>query len=469
MKFYFSILAILLFGIQAIAQNKQLLYGLQEVPQNLLLNPGAKVNYKKHYGIPFLSQFHVNAGSTGVNVYDIFGESSTDINTRIRNKIFELKNTDFFTATEQLNILDFGWKSDKEVYYSAGIYEELDFIAYFPKDFALLAYEGNHDYLDYKFNFNDISLTADLLTVYHFGANKQINKKLTVGGRFKIYNSLFNIRSVNNSGTFTTNVVDGSNNIYEHNFEDVNLMVQTSGVTAYEDFEGSVVKKTISRAIVSGNFGLGFDFGGTYNITEKVSVSASVLDLGAIFQTKDVKNYSAVGTYTLDGIELLFPPLSEGQSTINYYGNLDDEIKREIDRDTTTSSYSHLRPTKLNGAIIYSFGRPLDSNGECDCLHMDGQTPANQGAGLQIYTIFRPKSPQLAATLFYYRKIFKFLAAKATLTADSYSYNNVGLAAVTDIGKFNFYIAADNLLKYDNLAKANSLSLQLGFNIKIND
>ena len=88
------------------AQNKQILYGFEEVPQNLLLNPGTKVPQKMHFGIPFLSQIHVNGGSSGVTVFDIFGESNVDINTRIRNKIFELKNTDFFTATQQLEIIN---------------------------------------------------------------------------------------------------------------------------------------------------------------------------------------------------------------------------------------------------------------------------------------------------------------------------------------------------------------------------
>jgi hypothetical protein len=90
-----------------------------------------------------------------------------------------------------------------------------------------------------------------------------------------------------------------------------------------------------------------------------------------------------------------------------------------------------------------------------------------QAVGLQYYTIFRPKGPQMAATLFYYRRLFKFLSAKATYTVDSYSFYNVGLGAVADLGKFNFYIAADNVLHYGNIAKAKSVSLQLGFNIKI--
>jgi hypothetical protein len=100
---------------------------------------------------------------------------------------------------------------------------------------------------------------------------------------------------------------------------------------------------------------------------------------------------------------------------------------------------------------------------------MGGGSSQSQAVGAQFYSIFRPKGPQMAGTLFYYRKIADFLAAKATYTIDSYSFSNVGLGLVTDIGKFNFYIAVDNLLHFGNLAKAKSVSLQLGFNIKFND
>jgi hypothetical protein len=71
----------------------------------------------------------------------------------------------------------------------------------------------------------------------------------------------------------------------------------------------------------------------------------------------------------------------------------------------------------------------------------------------------------MAATLFYYHKLFNFLSAKATYTIDPYSYYNVGLGIATGLGKFNFYVAVDNALYYGNIAKAKSVSLQLGFNI----
>jgi len=458
-----------LWVVTSIAQNKQILYGFEEVPQSLLLNPGSKVKQDIHFGIPFFSQIHLNIGSSGISAYDIFGKSDVDITTRIRNKIFELKNTDFFTVTQQLEIINFGWRNRKEVYFSGGIYQEFDFITYYPRDLAILAWEGNRDYLDYEFDLGEISATGDLMTVYHFGVNKQFGKKLTLGIRAKLYSSILSFRSTNNSGSFVTRLGDeNSENIYEHTVQNANLTVETSGYASLRDSNGGgVASEILGRAFFGGNIGVGVDIGGTYDITRNLSVSASILDFGAIFHSNDVETYHATGTYTLDGIELLFPPLSAGEETFPYYDDLVDEIERELPIDTLTTSYSQLRPLKINAGLKYSFGKLLGNSGVCDCLNPGGSDDLSQAVGLQFYSIYRPKGPQMAGTFFYYRRIAEFLSAKATYTVDPYSNSNVGLGLATDIGRFNFYIAADNLLRYGNLAKAKSVSLQLGFNIKI--
>ncbi|MDC8005597.1 DUF5723 family protein [Aureisphaera galaxeae] len=451
--------------VGAMAQNKQILYGFEEVPQALLVNPGGKISpsQKMHIGIPLLSQVHVNGGSSGVSVYDIFGRSSVDINDRIEQKIFEMTEKDFFTATQQLEILSFGWRSPKDIYYSGGVYQEFDFISYFPRDLAILAWEGNANYIGYEFDLGQVSATADALMVYHFGANKEINKRLTVGARAKIYSSLLSARSTNNQGTFVTNIGDeNSENIYEHTVNNVDMTVNTSGFT-----DNLTASQLVGRAFLGGNLGVGVDLGATYEVTDQITASASVLDVGAIFHTKNVESYQATGTYTLDGIELIFPPLSTGEAGIPYYDNLEDELEREIPIDTITSGYTQMRPMKVNAGVKYSFGGFVGGQ-ECDCLNKGG-IERMQAVGLQYYSIFRPKGPQMAGTLFYYRRLFDFLSAKATYTVDSYTFTNVGLGVATNIGKFNFYVAADNILRYGNIAKAKSVSLQLGFNIKFDE
>jgi len=463
-------LFIALWAITSIAQNKQLLYGVEDIPQNLMLNPGSKVMQKKHYGIPLFSQFHFNLGMSGVSVYDIFGKPGVDINTRIRNKIFELSNKDFFTSTQQLELINFGWLAKNKLYFSGGIYEEFDFILYFPRDLAILAWEGNQDYLNYEFDLGEVSTTGDLMTVYHFGVNKQVTKKLTAGIRLKVYSSMFSYRSTNNNGAFVTRLGDeNSPNIYEHSLENVNMSVETSGYASLRDMDGAsqVTGKVLGRAFFGGNLGVGIDIGGTYDITNRLTASASVLDIGAVFHTKDVETYKVDSNYTLDGIELIFPALVDGQGTLPYYDDLEDEVEREVPIDTVNNSYTQLRPMKLNASLSYSFGSPIDGGTDCNCYDMSGGLIRNQAIGLQYYAISRPKGLQMAGTIFYYRRLFDFLSAKATYTLDSYSSSNVGMGMFMDFGKFNFYVAADNLLSYGNLAKAKSVSLQLGFNIKI--
>ncbi|HLW33196.1 MAG TPA: DUF5723 family protein [Aequorivita sp.] len=468
MRFLLSFILFLI-GVFAISQNKQVLYGFDDIPQSLMLNPGAKVNWNKHYGIPFLSQFHINAGSSGVSVYDIFKTGNDNINDRITNSIFEMKNTDFFTSTQQLELINFGWRARNEIYFSGGIYQEFDFIAYFPRDLAILAWEGNRDYLDYEFDLGEVSTLGDFMTVYHFGANKRISEKLTVGVRLKLYSSMFSFRSVDNQGTFVTRLGDAdSPNIYEHSLENVDMTVQTSGYASLRDLDGAsqVTKEILGRALFGGNIGVGVDLGLTYDINKAWSVSASAQDIGAIFHSKNVESYRAHGSYTLDGINLIFPSLSAGDPTYPYYDDLEDEIESAIPIDTLYNSYIQFRPLKLNAAVTFGFGR-FNASGDCDCLNMGGSKLHSQNLGVQFYSIFRPKTPQMAATLFYYRRLTSSLSAKATYTVDSYSYYNVGLGMAANFGKLNFYLAADNLIWYNNLAKAKSVSLQLGFNIII--
>ena len=455
--------------VSLLSQNKEVLYGLEETPQAMLLNPGSRISYEYHFGVPLLSHIHVNGGSSGVSVYDIFQESSLDINTRISNKIFELENTDFFTATQQLEILNFGWKNKKNYYFSGGIYQEFDFILYFPKDLAILAWEGNANYIGKEFNLGEINVSGDLLTVYHFGVNKKINKKITVGVRAKLYSSMLSFSSTSNSGTFVTIPSESGDNIYDHIVSNATINVNTSGITSLSDLDTrtQVINKLLGRSFFGGNLGIGVDLGATYEINEKWTASASILDLGAIFHKKNIESYQVSGEYNLDGIELLFPPLGNGDSSLPYYEDLIDDIGAAFTIDTIYNSYIQMRPVKMYASVKYNFGQAIGGDKTCNCLKMGENQKYNQSIGFQYFSIIRPKGPQIAATLFYYHRLSDYFSVKATYTADSYSYSNVGLGLITNIKMVNFYIVADNMQWYANLAKAKSVSLQFGFNIII--
>lgn len=455
----------------SISQNKQVLYNWDVSPQSLLLNPGYMVNEEYHYGIPFLSGFHINGGTSGVTVADLFADDGRNFNEKLAIAVSNLDDKDYFTVTQQLELLNFGWRSKNNYYFSAGIYEESDAIVYFPKDLAELALEGNRDHIGRLYNFNQLSFRADLLTVYHFGVNKKMTDKLTLGFRIKAYSSMLSASSINNAGTFATTQNEGTPNIYEHTVQGLNIEVKTSGYASLNEMESDQrLSEVLGRAFFGGNLGVGFDFGASYDITSQLSVTASILDVGAIFHSGDTETYSARGTYTLDGIELLFPDIENGEDTFPYYEDLENEVESEIPIDTLTNPYSQMRPAKINAGLHYNFGASRGRrSGDCDCRNMGGSAERTSQIGIQYYGIFRPKGMLAAGTIYYNRRFGNWLSAKATYTVDNYSATNIGAGMALSLGNVNFHVAADNLLDLGNTAKANSLSLQFGFNIIVQD
>ena len=144
MIFVISLLSYLSIG----AQNKPLIYGLDEVPQNLMLNPGGVTQGRAFIGIPALSGIHFNAGSSGFSLYDIAASDGRLPSQRISGLIRDLSDKDFITLSQQLELISVGWRKDDKTFFTAGLYQEFDFITYFPKDWATLAWYGNADYLD---------------------------------------------------------------------------------------------------------------------------------------------------------------------------------------------------------------------------------------------------------------------------------------------------------------------------------
>lgn len=445
-KFWFS-LGLILSLFLITAQNKKILFGFDEIPQSLMVNPGASVKYKFHSGIPALSGIYINAGLTGFNIADLFADDGIDVNSKLRDILQETSRNDYYTVNQQVEIFNAGFrlKNPRKDYISFGYYQEFDAILYHPKDIITLAFEGNEE-LGRAFDLADISFKAELIGVYHLGINRKMNDDLTIGLRGKIYSSVYNATSTVNSGTFITTV--GENNFYNHSLINTDLSLQTSG---------SIEDRVLGKFLMSSNMGLGIDFGLTYRLKEHLEIKASLQDLGFIWHTKNIESFEIKGTQNFEGLNLVFPTTDN----IEYWQNLENDFANEIILKESDANYITARSVKLNGGLTYKYGKTKED----DCIRSYSKNPNANGIGIQLFGIFRPRKPQLAATLFYYRHFSKYLRAKITYTADDFSYKNIGLGVSTHLSKFNFYITADNLLGYSDLSKSNNQSIQLGFNL----
>jgi len=450
----------LLVTTNLVAQNKQLLYNFTDIPQSLMTNPGADVKYKWYAGVPFLSGISMNVGSTGFSAYDLFANDGVDFTTKLRSVLSKTTHNDVLSLNQQLELFSGGFRigtEDNRSYLSFGLYQEFDFLSYVPQDIATLAIDGNKDYMGKRFNLADLSAKADLLSVFHIGIHKKIQDNLIVGARAKIYSSIFNASSVDNAGYIYTNT---STDSYYEQIVYSNLQLNTSGIAQYTNSNttgniGSDVKKGI---LLGGNLGLGLDLGLTYYPKSNVQFTASVIDLGYISHTKEVKNYTYKGFYNYKGLVPHFN--NENAAQANY-----QDFKNAIVLDTLHTKYTTWRPTKFNASAQYSFEEERVVDGSCNCEGTDPSIFYKSTVGAQLFAMTTPKSPLFALTTFYKRNFSKSFQMKATYTVDSFSFTNVGLGMSTKVGPVNFYVLADNLLSYSDVSKANSLSFQLGLNL----
>ncbi len=84
---------------------------------------------------------------------------------------------------------------------------------------------------------------------------------------------------------------------------------------------------------------------------------------------------------------------------------------------------------------------------------------------MQIFSIIRPKQPQLATTIFYYRRINKYVRTKLTYTVDSYTPSSVGFGLSTHVGHFNLYGTFNNLFGASDFYNSNYNAFQIGMNL----
>ena len=443
-------------AVNSFSQNKQVLYNFAELPQTLLLNPGSETNYKFHIGFPLLSGLSTKLGISNFVISDLFLDDNRSINDKVSEVLKNVSTKDYIESNIQIEVLNAGFKLNNKNYFSFGFYEELNGIIYAPKDLITLYTEGNSAYLNKSFSLSQISYKVDVLGVLHFGLTRKVSNKLTYGGRFKIYSSALNIESFNNSGTFTT--VNGSNTIYTQYLDNINIESRTSGLYKDDEFVESF-KSYLDNTFFGSNLGVGFDIGFTYHLSDQIEFTGSIIDLGFINHKKEVSTLSMKGDYVFDGVTFEYDPLNPS----DYGVDIVEDFRKNFPLVENENSYISWRPTKLNTSFKYRFGERRSKY----CYDDTFKDFYRNAIGFQLFSVARLLTPQYALTGFFESSFTDKLHAKVTYTIDNYSFHNIGIGFSSQIGKVNFYGMIDNIMKLDDIASSNSLSVQFGINLII--
>ena len=423
----------------ASGQSNLTLYNMEPLPQRLQANPALTPDCKWYLGMPGVSSFDFNFNSNALafkSLNNAFTERAGGGYTLSINKLSDaLDKQTFVNVGVNEEWLNFGFRVRKSMF-TFGVTEKVKTRIGIPKDVLKLAFQGNGGAnLGYDFNFN---FAIDVLHTREFalGYSRQfLGDRLTVGGKLKYIRGINVINTAKNDIIFNTD-----ENTYAYN---VTADIEANASTPILDDDLDPLKAVLGSAR---NTGFGIDLGAKLDLTKRISVSASVIDLGQINwndNVTNIKSRNAGATFQFRGIDIndyLSDSVSEGEG----FEVLADSLLDVFVLDTFNGSFS----TGLLGEFY------LGGNIKILKKH---------NAGVLLYGSFYNKQFYPALTLSWNSKFRRAMALSVSYTMMRGSSANLGLGMAFNGGPEQIYFVSDNLIGAAT-GNVKNLSLRFGWN-----
>jgi hypothetical protein len=373
----------------------------------------------------------------------------------------KIKDKNFFEPEVLVQLLSIGFSAGKDSYIFFDINERIDGNIVIPGDLLKLAFRGNQEFAGSKIDLS--SFRGDLKYYREIGAgfSRNVSDRLRIGVKAKL---LFGIAglSIDNKSLGITVKDD-----YSHIF-DADLALNTSGLEVKTDsknnvssigFDDSRLKTASGRYdFFSGrkNMGAGIDIGASYDLTDRIVLSASVIDLGFIRWKKDVSNLKTKNQFEFSGLNML--DVINGTRSVQDVGNdILDSLKNAFVVNNTKAPFTTYMPFGVSFGGNFSVTRKFS-------------------VGLLSYTRIIEKQVREALTFSANLSIGNALSASASYTAENHRYDNFGAGLAFRTGITQFYLISDripvmwNKIKNDHNAfilpdSWNTVNLRIGMNL----
>lgn len=161
----------------------------------------------------------------------------------------------------------------------------------------------------------------------------------------------------------------------------------------------------------------------------------------------------------------MFPELDDNERAIPYWDVFEERVDASLKDETTYNAYTTWRPLKYNASFEFGTGKSI-----LPCDYLLSKKPRFMNLfGMLISGVNRPKGPTYGVTTYWDRKVNDNLRFRLAYGVDEFTLTKLGFMMSSRFKNFNIYLAANDIIGYTNLAKANSASLQLGFQFIFKD
>ncbi len=448
-QIYIAIIGILtLSGYTSFAQVEGTLHYMNSLPQVVINNPAFVPKYKFSLGLPFSSVYQ-GYTNNGFSYNDLITRKDGQVNADLSKWIKILPEKTYIAPALNLDFLRLGFRVNQKLYVTlnATAKEYGHFVL--PKGLASVFVEGNAPYVNSTVN---VSPQLEAIS-YHetaAGASYEVNKKLTVGGRVKL---LHGVVSITTQLSDVTIAIDPN----YHMTASADLIVKTSGINSITD-SGYEISKEWKNYIK--NRGMAIDLGATYRLLDKLTLNASLIDIGGIGWKNNLYQYSLDKTkanYTFSGIN--------ADDLVN--GTASDFMDAQVD--------SIKNNFKLQEGTTTSFRTPLPTK-----IYLGGNFELTKN--FNVGTVFFAQkfhdsfSPGWTTSL--NSQLGRAISTSISYTMSNRSYNNLGAGLSLNFTPIQIYMVGDNLLRvpsslivhkdlnnYINTAQV--INVRLGMNIVV--
>lgn len=372
-KGWLCIVLLLLVSVAGQAQYLRTSYFMEGSHYRQQLNP-ALAPGRGYLNLPVIGSLNASVNSSSLGYQDILDiiDNSSDgdyfMSDAFMNRLSDINNLNVSVNTD---IISAGWYKGKN-FWSFNIGARADIGASIPK--AMFQFMQNMNGLDYNDwnilrNLSEGVNQAQTLEINSYaevgiGFARQINKRLTVGGKVKVLLGVANTKLSINQIDVQSHLT-GVDNIDGNNLTPSQIANIQGNASIKVDAELESSSKLLELSqengsgyideIEFGDFGFAgyggaIDLGASYKLLDRLTLSASILDLGFIKWNKDYTSVARARTnqsYNLqnDGDRYQFVDIVSSGEILNY-DMLQMEVENGVEKDRT----SHLTSTLVVGA-----------------------------------------------------------------------------------------------------------------------
>ncbi|MFK8101709.1 MAG: DUF5723 family protein [Saprospiraceae bacterium] len=400
-------------------------------------NPALLTNtdHRVIVGLPsvLLSYYHdgpsfndlIRKDSDGNNIVDV----SSVLETLGTNNILQ-SNVEVETISLALNLGGLHFALSHSVKFNG-------FINY-PKELPEFLWNGNAQFIGQTV---DIGPDLQINAYNEFGiALAQRFNRLSVGAKVKFLTGIGDVStSRRNVDVFT------SNDVYQITL-DTDLQLNTSSYLRIDSLTSFAVDTEIgnyrANDLFTANRGYAVDLGITYALTDRLTLGASVVDLGNINWSNSVRNYTSTGRLQYDGLDISNVIKDENVS----FGNLTDTLDQIFKFEETAVSYKTTLPRKLYFSAAYQWNDLLTFN----VLYFNENYREQSLSGFAIGANTH---------------LGDLLSIGGSYAIRHGRFDNLGVNASLKLGPLQLYVITDNIIAAFQPYNSNNMNIRMGLNL----